>query len=110
MSLTCERGFMAQAFAVLQGNVAAPRMFLLHFPSAGGASDEEAWGAALPSPNWEWDPEGAAVGGTGNWDEWNEFLASEALTEPEIVTPFSEDDDDLFTFKAEVLIGFLLAE
>ena len=59
--------------------------------------DDPAWVDSVPSPKYEWDAGAEPLPTTGNWGEWNSYMASD----PEFPIsgegiPFRVDDDDLF--------------
>ena len=60
--------------------------------------DDPAWVDSVPSPKYEWDAGVEPLPTTGNWGEWNSYIASD----PEFPiggegVPFRvDDDDDLF--------------
>jgi hypothetical protein len=59
--------------------------------------DDPAWVDGVPSPKYEWDAGAEPLPTTGNWGEWNSYMASD----PEFPIsgegiPFRVDDDDLF--------------
>lgn len=65
--------------------------------------DVPALGAPVVEPPGQWEPD--ALPATGNWDEWNEFLATVAeqprstLVPDAAALPFNEGDEGLLNFE-----------
>ena len=68
---------------------------------------------SVPSPRYEWDA-GADAGAepvptSGNWGEWNNYMATDAdFPISGEGVPFRVDDDDLFLDIGEEEVGLLL--